>query len=299
MFKFPFTNYQELNLDWIIKQVKNLLEVTKHDVEVVEQYENRLVLAEQAAQTAEENSNNAITRAEAATSNAERALTQTVINTNDITSLSTDATIINNKIGDLSQLQTEHKNNLVSAINDAAATGGGGGGGAVASVNGKTGVVVLDASDVGALPDSTEIPTKTSDLTNDSGFVNASGAAAAAPVQSVNGQTGDVIISGSGAVDSVNGKTGVVVLDASDVGALPDSTEIPTKTSDLTNDSGFVNASGAAAAAPVQSVNGQTGNVVISGSLPTVTTADNGKLLQVVNGVWSAATIPNANGVDF
>lgn len=230
MFKFPFTNYQELNLDWIIKQVKNLLEVTKHDVEVVEQYENRLVLAEQAAQTAEENSNNAITRAEAATSNAERALTQTVINTNDITSLSTDATIINNKIGDLSQLQTEHKNNLVSAINDAAATGGGGGGGAVASVNGKTGVVVLDASDVGALPDSTEIPTKTSDLTNDSGFVNASGAAAAAPVQSVNGQTG---------------------------------------------------------------------NVVISGSLPTVTTADNGKLLQVVNGVWSAATIPNANGVDF
>ncbi len=299
MFKFPFTNYQELNLDWIIKQVKNLLEVTKHDVEVVEQYENRLVLAEQAAQTAEENSNNAITRAEAATSNAERALTQTVINTNDITSLSTDATIINNKIGDLSQLQTEHKNNLVSAINDAAATGGGGGGGAVASVNGKTGVVVLDASDVGALPDSTEIPTKTSDLTNDSGFVNARGAAAASPVQSVNGQTGDVIISGSGAVDSVNGKTGVVVLDASDVGALPDSTEIPTKTSDLTNDSGFVNASGAAAAAPVQSVNGQTGNVVISGSLPTVTTADSGKLLQVVNGVWSAATIPNANGVDF
>lgn len=32
---------------------------------------------------------------------------------------------------------------------------------------------------------------------------------------------------GSGAVDSVNGKTGVVVLDATDVGALPDSTVIP------------------------------------------------------------------------
>ena len=38
---------------------------------------------------------------------------------------------------------------------------------------------------------------------------------------------------------------------------------IPTTTSDLTNDSGFVNASGAAAAAPVQSVNGQTGAVTI------------------------------------
>ena len=78
---------------------------------------------------------------------------------------------------------------------------GGGGGGAVDSVNGKTGAVVLDAEDVGALPDSTVIPTKTSDLTNDSGFVNASGAASASPVQ------------------SVNGKTGTVVLNASDVGA--------------------------------------------------------------------------------
>ena len=42
------------------------------------------------------------------------------------------------------------------------------------------------------------------------------------------------------AVDSVNGKTGAVTLDASDVGALPDNTAIPTKTSNLTNDSGFI-----------------------------------------------------------
>ena len=65
----------------------------------------------------------------------------------------------------------------------------------------------------------------------------------------------------SGTVLSVNGMTGAVVLDADDVGALPDDTFIPTKTSDLTNDSGFVNANQAATAAPVQSVNGQTGNV--------------------------------------
>lgn len=91
-------------------------------------------------------------------------------------------------------------------------------------------------------------PTKVSDLTNDSGFitgisssdvttalgytpynstnpngyVNATGAANAAPVQSVNSQTG------------------VVTLSASDVGALPSNTVIPTKTSDLTNDSGFI-----------------------------------------------------------
>lgn len=41
-------------------------------------------------------------------------------------------------------------------------------------------------------------------------------------------------------VQSVNGKQGVVVLGASDVGALPSSTSIPTKVSDLTNDSGYL-----------------------------------------------------------
>lgn len=60
-----------------------------------------------------------------------------------------------------------------------------------------------------------------------------------APVQSVNGQTGDVVI--TAAVESVNGQTGTVVLDASDVGALPDTY-----------------------AAPVDSVNGQTGTVVVN-----------------------------------
>lgn len=79
-------------------------------------------------------------------------------------------------------------------------------------------------------------------------------------------------------VTSVNGKTGAVELDAEDVGALPDTTPlfsgdyddlrnkptIPTKVSDLQNDSGFVNAAGAAAAAPVQDVNGQTGNVSLN-----------------------------------
>ena len=60
------------------------------------------------------------------------------------------------------------------------------------------------------------------------------------PVTSVNGQTGDVVISTGGNVDSVNGKTGVVVLNADDVGALPDTTVIPSKTSQLDNDSGFI-----------------------------------------------------------
>ena len=122
----------------------------------------------------------------------------------------------------------------------------------VQSVNGQTGTVTVN------------VPTKTSDLTNDSGFITS------APVTSVNGQTGAVNLDASdvGAlpysttipsktsqltndsgfltsapVTSVNTKTGAVSLTASDVGALPDNTAIPTKTSDLTNDSGFITAS--------------------------------------------------------
>ena len=46
-------------------------------------------------------------------------------------------------------------------------TVGTGTGGAVLSVNGQTGTVVLDAADVGALPDTTVIPTKIDNLTID------------------------------------------------------------------------------------------------------------------------------------
>lgn len=64
--------------------------------------------------------------------------------------------------------------------------------------------------------DAINVPTNVSAFNNDAGYLTS------APVTSVNSQTG------------------VVTLDASDVGALPDSTSIPSKTSDLTNDSGFV-----------------------------------------------------------
>lgn len=66
--------------------------------------------------------------------------------------------------------------------------------------------------DLGNMPLATkaEVPTNVSDLTNDAGFVNASGAAVAAPVQSVNGQTGTVSLT--------------IPSSASDVGALPDTT---------------------------------------------------------------------------
>ena len=86
----------------------------------------------------------------------------------------------------------------------------------VSSVNNKTGSVVLNASDVGALASNTTyvstvngqsgavtvtVPTKTSDLTNDSGFLTSA-------VTSFNGNTGAVTYTAP--VSSVNGQTGAV-----------------------------------------------------------------------------------------
>lgn len=56
--------------------------------------------------------------------------------------------------------------NVNGTDTDLYASAGGGGGGAVDSVNGKTGDVVLTASDVGALADNTPIPSDLSDLSD-------------------------------------------------------------------------------------------------------------------------------------
>ena len=163
----------------------------------------------------------------------------------------------------------------------------------VSSVNGKTGNVVLNAADVGALPNTTVIPSKTSQLDNDSGFItdipiasdtqlggvkigtglsvtangvlSATGGGSADAVEWDNVLDKPTTIDGYGITDakiengtitlgnqtitpltsapvtSVNSKTGAVVLTANDVGALPNTTVIPTKTSQLENDSGFIN----------------------------------------------------------
>lgn len=167
-------------------------------------------------------------------------------------------------------------------------SGGGGGSSPVTSVNGMVGDVVLNAASVGALPSTYAAPVtsvngktgavvlKTSDLQNDSGYIT------------------------SAPVSSVNGKTGAVVLDAEDVGALPDDTFIPSKTSELVNDAHFVTE----AEAGVSSVNGQTGVVLLTTSdisntsgyitandipqeVPTADASANGMVLGVENGRYT------------
>ena len=100
------------------------------------------------------------------------------------------------------------------------------------------------------------IPTKTSQLDNDSGFIT------------------------SAPVTSVNTKTGAVTLSAADVSAIP---------STLTGTAGQV---------LTKTANGQEWKDAAK-ELPAVTASDNGKFLRVVSGTWAAVEIANANGGSF
>lgn len=88
------------------------------------------------------------------------------------------------------------------------------GGGAVDSVNGQTGTVVLDADDVGALPDTyvapvTSVNAKTGAVTLTASDVGAL-SSSTTYVSSFNGNTGAVTYTAP--VTSVNGSTGAVVI---------------------------------------------------------------------------------------
>lgn len=185
----------------------------------------------------------------------------------------------------------------------------------VQSVNGQTGAVVLTAPDVGALADSVTIPTKTSDLTNDSGYLTTA-------VTSFNGETGAVTYTPP--VSSVNGKTGAVSLNSADVGALPDTyvapvqsvngqtgavtISVPTKTSDLTNDSGYItgiDSTDVVTALGYTPYNASNpAGYVTSADVPTKTsdlTNDSGYItsagapVQSVNGQTGAVTVTDTN----
>lgn len=156
-------------------------------------------------------------------------------------------------------------------------SGGSGGGSGVDSVNGKTGDVVLNAADVGALPNTTIIPSKTSQLTNDSGYITVSGA----PVKSVDGETGAVVTNAvkttqqsltdvQKAQARINIGAGTSSFDGN-YNSLSNKPTIPSKTSQLNNDSGFITSENV----PVKSVNGKTGDVTLNAANVGLGNVDN------------------------
>lgn len=167
----------------------------------------------------------------------------------------------------------------------------------VLSVNTRTGVITLVSSDIISALTFTPY-----NATNPSNYITLAQSVIGAPVKSFNTRTGSIVLTSSdiataltytpynaanpagyitlaqvptaGNVTSVAGRIGVVTLSASDISGLAavatsgsftnliNRPTIATATSQLTNDAMFIPASGA----PVQSVNAQTGNVVLSTS---------------------------------
>lgn len=157
------------------------------------------------------------------------------------------------------------------------------------------------------------IPTKTSQLDNDSGFITSS----QAPVQSVNNKTGAVSLTASDvgalpadtAIPTVNNATLTIKRNSIDVGSFTANAandvnidiNVPTDKSDI----GLGNVDNVKQYSatnpppyPVISVNNKMGAVTVH-EVPTVTTDDNGKFLRVINGAWAAVEIANANGGSF
>ena len=165
--------------------------------------------------------------------------------------------------------------NMSAAFIIVPGSGGGSGSGSVDSVNGKTGDVVLNAADVGALPNTTIVPSKTSQLTNDSSYITESSAL----VKSVDGETGAVVTNAIKSTQQnlsdaqkAQARTNIGAGTSSFDGnysSLSGKPTIPSNTSQLNNDSGFVTSENV----PVKSVNSKTGAVVLGasdvGALPT------------------------------
>ena len=189
--RFPFTSYTEINLDWILRKLR---EVAPAGADNPVSYDAQSPTAAEQAQ---------------ARDNIGIDYPVTSVNTQ-----TGDVTIPEVPAGGLTGYALVKLSDDDYDVDWAAITS------AVTSVNGQTGAVTIT------------VPTKTSDLVNDSGFITS------APVTSVNGQTGAVTVT------------------------------VPTKTSDLVNDSGFITS------APVTSVNSQTGDVTLTpaslGAMPIV-----------------------------
>lgn len=72
-FKFPFTNYHELNLTWVLDKLKELFEETAENVSVIQNYDGRLTAVETELPTVSETASEASRAASAAGTLAQTA----------------------------------------------------------------------------------------------------------------------------------------------------------------------------------------------------------------------------------
>jgi len=144
----------------------------------------------------------------------------------------------------------------------------------VDSVNTQTGAVVLDADDISDATTTNKFATQ-AELDKANSSLQSLVAGTNITIDATNPTSPTINSSGGGAVDSVNTQTGVVVLDADDISDATTTNKFATQAqldnadnalqsgdnvSALTNDAGYLTT---APAAPVDSVNNETGAVVL------------------------------------
>lgn len=157
----------------------------------------------------------------------------------------------------------------------------------VQSVNGQTGTVVLTASDVGALPDSTVIPTVP---TNVSAFTNDAGYLTAVPSEYVTDTELNTALAPK--ANTADLATVATSGDYADLTGKPTIPTVPSNVSAFTNDANYITAS----QAPVQSVNGQTGAVTVPNTTYTISISGNVITLTPSSGTAQSITLPVYSG---
>ena len=157
----------------------------------------------------------------------------------------------------------------------------------VDSVNGQTGNVVLTASDVGALPDSTVIPTVP---TNVSAFQNDAGYLTAVPSEYVTDTELNTALAPK--ANTADLATVATSGNYADLTGKPTIPTVPSNVSAFTNDANYITAS----QAPVQSVNGQTGAVTTPNTTYTISISGNVITLTPSSGTAQSITLPVYSG---
>lgn len=157
----------------------------------------------------------------------------------------------------------------------------------VTSVNSKIGDVVLSASDVHALPDSTVIPTVP---TNVSAFQNDAGYLTAIPSEYVTDTELQAALAPK--ANSADLATVATSGDYDDLSNKPTIPTVPSNVSAFTNDANYITAS----QAPVQSVNGQTGAVTTPNTTYTISISGNVITLTPSSGTAQSITLPVYSG---
>lgn len=193
--------------------------------------------------------------------------------------------------------------------------------GSVSSVNGKTGAVVLDANDIGALPDDTPIPAAVTEQTVSGwGFTKNIGtyikpssgipkSDLASAVQTSLGKADTALQSvpntyrTAAAQDLIDEAQDARINQKADASALA---KVATTGSynDLSNKPTIPSLNGYATETWVTEKGYQTATQVQTAisnvrQLPVVSTSDNGKFLRVVSGAWAAAIVPSAETTSF